>query len=82
MLNVILSAAAATLSFGQPATDPIEPVCRNWAPELVKARTPARVRKLNELPNADMILTVLRTENGCSKPAVVRYDIGNALQGR
>jgi hypothetical protein len=37
---------------------------------------PARIRKLGEMPPADQVLTVYRTEDGCPKPVVVRRDIG------
>jgi hypothetical protein len=46
------------------------------APKPDKA---VRLQKLNELPNADAYLTVLRRdENGCNKPVIVSYDIGSA----
>ncbi len=38
----------------------------------------ARLRRLDTLPPANEILTVLRTEGGCQKPVVVRYGIGGA----
>ena len=44
-----------------------------------KAKMPVRAQKLNELPNADAFMTVLRVdEHGCSKPLIVAYDIGSA----
>jgi len=56
------------------------PLCKAASPELVdKPKEQVRAQKLNELPNADAVLTVLRTdENGCSKPAIIAYDIGSA----
>ena len=44
-----------------------------------KPNAPVRAQKLNELPNADEYLTVIRRdEKGCQKPAIVAYDIGSA----
>jgi len=45
----------------------------------VNPPAPVRAQKLNELPNADEYLTVMRIdEKGCQKPAIVAYDIGSA----
>jgi hypothetical protein len=81
MLNVMLLVAASA-SVSQLAQDQAKPVCQNMAPQLAKEGRPARLQRLNELPNANMALSVVRTENGCSKPAVVRYDIGSAPKRR
>jgi hypothetical protein len=57
------------------------PVCKRAVPELVERtpKKPVRSQKLNELPNADEYLTVMRfDEKGCQKPAIVAYDIGSA----
>jgi len=56
-------------------------VCRFQGAELVdgKSKKPVRAQKLNELPNANEYQAVIRRdENGCSKPAIVAYDIGSA----
>jgi hypothetical protein len=54
-----------------------KPVCqnteRNWAERTGK---PLRAHPLTAEPNAKQILTVLRTVDGCTKPVVVREDIG------
>jgi hypothetical protein len=58
---------------------PAVPVCQKSKVHAVDARGPVRAQKLNELPNANMFLTVWRfDEHGCEKPAIVRYDIGSA----
>jgi hypothetical protein len=55
------------------------PVCQKSKVHTVDARGPVRAQKLDELPNANMLLTVWRfDEHGCEKPAIVRYDIGSA----
>jgi hypothetical protein len=81
MLNVMLLVAASA-SAGHLAPDHAKPVCQNMAPQFAKEGGPARLQRLNELPNANMTLSVVRTENGCSKPADVRYDIGSAPKRR
>lgn len=54
-----------------------KPVCQNlersWAEETGK---PLRAHPLTREPNAKQILTVLRTVDGCTKPVVIREDIG------
>jgi hypothetical protein len=57
------------------------PLCKRRGAELVdrKADKPVGAQKLNELPNANEYQAVIRLdENGCSKPAIVAYDIGSA----
>lgn len=54
-------------------------VCKSEGAELVDgtSRKPVRAQTLNELPNANEYQAVIRRdENGCSKPAIVAYDIG------
>ena len=36
----------------------------------------AEVKRLGELPGGALVLTVLREENGCSRPVIVRYGYG------
>jgi hypothetical protein len=44
-----------------------------------RARTPVKLQKLNELPNANAYKAVIRVdEYGCRKPLIVAYDIGSA----
>jgi hypothetical protein len=76
MLSMLVFAAALAV----PATDGgAAPICKKIAPATVGNHQPVRAQKLNELPNADHYLTVLRTdENGCNAPAIVNYDIGSA----
>jgi len=53
-------------------------VCKNRGLELAKTDQ-AQPRKLNELPNADLIKTVFRIgADGCSQPLIIRYDVGSA----
>ena len=85
MLSMLIFAAAAA---SQPLPIPTDlaaaaPACQKPGVENVGSppKKPVRAQKLNELPNADAYLTVLRTdEHGCNKPAIVAYDIGGALK--
>jgi hypothetical protein len=38
------------------------------------------VRRLDQLPPANEILTVIHSEDGCQKPVIVRYGIGGAAK--
>lgn len=52
------------------------PMCQDSGITRVDETGGAAMRKLGELPPANHILTVLRTENGCIKPVIVRQGIG------
>ena len=57
-------------------------VCKNRGLELAKTDD-AQPRKLNELPNADLIKTVFRIgADGCTQPLIIRYDVGSAPSRR
>lgn len=74
MLTVAILALAA--AGGAPAA---APVCRQTQRIHAALYRPAdRVapQRLGELPPADHLLTVLRREDGCEKPAIVRSGIG------
>ena len=44
---------------------------------LAKPGEAPRANKLVELPPGDLLLTVVREEDGCQKPVIVRYGIGS-----
>ena len=51
--------------------------CFNRSPELAVAQPgPDGFRRLDQLPPANEVLTVIRMEDGCMKPVIVRYNIG------
>ena len=53
-------------------------ICQNTtAHQAAAADRTARFRRLGDLPPANEVLAVLRTEDGCSKPVIVRYGIGS-----
>jgi len=73
--------AAASGGIAPDLVKKLAPLCQPMAPKLVKDSSdkPVSGQKLNELPNANAYLTVLRKdEHGCDKPAIVAYDIGSA----
>lgn len=50
------------------------PICREARPSLVQGQSEGRVQRLGELPPAQAYLTVMRTENGCIRPVLVREE--------
>ncbi|WP_019516422.1 hypothetical protein [Sphingomonas sp. Mn802worker] len=71
LLLAALAAAAA------PAETPdAQPVCQDKHARLVASTRRGTIHPLAQEPNADAVLTVLRSENGCSRPVKVREDIG------
>jgi hypothetical protein len=82
MLSILAFAVAAASPVAPPADAKAMPACQKLGPTPVHEQKPVRAQKLNELPNADHYLTLLRTEGGCSKPVIVRYDIGGAPKQR
>ena len=80
MLSIALFAAASVLPTSPKGAAPAASVCQNAGFETAKTRAPVRAQKLNELPNANLMLGVLRSEDGCQKPVIVRYDIGSAAK--
>ena len=50
--------------------------CQRAGVTLALPREAPRASKLAELPPGDLLLTVVREEDGCQKPVIVRYGIG------
>ncbi|HWI85950.1 MAG TPA: hypothetical protein VNT42_06455 [Sphingomonas sp.] len=83
MLGILALTAAAALPAPSKTDVQIkDEVCQKPGPHMVKEQEGVRAQKLNELPNADQYLTVFRSEGRCSKPVIVRYDIGSAPKTR
>lgn len=84
MLVMIAFAAAAAVPPPAPrVTVHAAPVCGPSGVKPVKAGADGSLKKLNELPNADLYLGVVRKDAaGCDKPAIVRFNIGSAPSGR
>ena len=75
MLLVAMALLAST-GAADPAVE-ARPICPNSGPQLADQPAPeAQLKRLDELPPANLELTVLRTEDGCVVPAIVRYGIG------
>ena len=72
-----LAAIAATPAPKPAATAPAKPICQDTRMSFAD-RQPARltVHPLTAEPPAKVILGVLRTVDGCSRPVVVREDVG------
>jgi hypothetical protein len=63
--------AAALAAADKPAE---KPACVKKGPTTV-SNAPAGMKRLDQLPAANEYLTVLRTEDGCTKPVIVRYGV-------
>jgi hypothetical protein len=54
-----------------------KPVCQeNRLSEAERRPAPLRAHPMTAEPPAKQILTVLRTVDGCSRPVVIREDVG------
>lgn len=52
-------------------------LCQDERARLIRGKRAGGAHKLGQEPNADRVLTVLRADNGCSRPVRVSRDIGN-----
>ncbi len=80
MRIVVILALAAIAAAPPPkpvATAAAKPVCQNsrMSNAVQRGESP-RVHPLTAEPPAALILGVLRTVDGCSRPVVIREDIG------
>lgn len=78
MRLLILTAAALALPIASAAAPPQPPEgdCR-VKPRLARPSTKAELRKLDELPPGQLVLTVFRRDaRGCPVPLVLREGIG------
>jgi len=73
MSLLLLVALAATAPVKAPDA---KPLCHDTQTRLIAAKRKGGIHPLGQEPNADVVLTVLRSENGCSRPVKVREDIG------
>lgn len=75
MFGFSLLLATGVFAIDTPPLHPHQPCSARV--QHAQGSEPAKVRKLNEMPPANQVLTVLRSEDGCPKPVVVRRDIGS-----
>ena len=77
VLMTVLAASAAADA---------RPICQNAEPRAAQGALyrdgAAEAKRLGDLPPADAILTVLRREDGCERPVVVRSGIGAPARER
>jgi len=79
MLRTLLLAAPLFVAAAPPPADKadIGKGCMNHGADYAAARTgPNGFRRLDQLPPANEILTVIHSVDGCQKPVIVRYGIG------
>lgn len=70
LLLVALVGAAPATSFDA------KPLCQDAQTRPTAGTRAGAIHPLAQEPNADAVLTVLRSENGCSRPVKVREGIG------
>jgi len=76
-MPLLLAAAPA----GHQAPKPAKPMCQSSAMLNVNDPKPARaIHPLGEEPPARAVRTVLRTVDSCSRPLVIRDDIGATMR--
>jgi hypothetical protein len=84
LIALLSSAAQVTPLPAQVA----QPVCQNTRPGVASTGSlydragKARAQQLGTLPPANHILTVLRREDGCERPVIVRYGIGGTSRAQ
>ena len=77
MLLLTLALSAVSVAAVPPRSTASSTECpRTTAHIAVDPNAKPQLRKLNELPSANMYSAVFRRVNGCEKPIVVRYDVG------
>ncbi|MFL6844626.1 MAG: hypothetical protein ACJ8ER_07070 [Allosphingosinicella sp.] len=74
---LLLSLLAVPAAAAAPAPAPASPLCKpgGLVREAVKGQ-PARPRRLDEEPPADLIFAVVQTRGRCIEPVLVRENIG------
>ena len=79
MRRVLLLLPATLLIAAAPPPSPntVGKGCLNTGTSFAAGQPdPGGFRRLDQLPPANEILTVIHSENGCMKPVIVRYRIG------
>jgi hypothetical protein len=79
MLRALLLATPLLLIAAAPPADKsdVGKGCMNRGVDYATAQPDSGgFRRLDQLPPANEILTVLRSVDGCEKPVIVRYNVG------
>jgi hypothetical protein len=77
LLSSGAAAAPSRVHIHLPQTDEFGRACLARQPQpAVSAQGTAQARRLDQLPPAAEIRTVLRSVNGCQRPVVIRDGIG------
>jgi hypothetical protein len=78
---IFLLALLPTAAMAADAPDS-QPGCfRNGVTQADGRSGAPGVRRLDQLPPANTYLTVIRREDGCMKPVIVRYGVDGAHRG-
>ena len=74
MLPLVLAAAVSSMAFSRSQIRP----CPAPAQIPTASTTHARLSKLGDLPDANQVLLVLRTVDGCAYQQVVRFKVSTS----
>src|SRR4051812_25108723 len=76
MIALLLAAQVAALEPAAPPRASQSGACGYSPVQKVADRDAAVARKLGDLPKAHHEIAVMRTEGGCPRPVIVRYNVG------
>ena len=77
IVAILALATVAATPVPKQAPPAAKPVCQNSNLRNAELGTaPLGAHRLSAEPPADQILTVLRTIDGCTRPVVIREDVG------
>lgn len=82
-MRLLLLAAATMIAAPALANGPtVKPLCQDAKNRLVQQRGHTRgIHPLSQEPPANQTLTVLREQDGCTRPVDIRRDLGHARRG-
>jgi hypothetical protein len=80
LATALLSTGA--LATASPPRADVGKGCYGSRAEEVAGNGVARFHRLDTLPPANEILTVIHSVDGCQRPVIVRYDIGGNPRAR
>lgn len=78
--GIALAGAASSSQSLQGEPVPTGADCLERGPTPAMQRPKVEAKRLGELPSGSLVLTVLRKENGCTTPVIIRQGYGPETQ--
>lgn len=75
MIAYLIAALVAPMPTANPLLSPPSHACQK-PDAIVASGGKAQFRRLDELPNADMVMAVVRMKDGCLDPLIKATNIG------